>query len=239
MCRVYIFEVKPKRAERQRARELRAEGRSLKEIAASVGASLGSVSLWVRDVPLTAEQQRALAARDPTVSAVARARGQHIRSAQARAKRLAAQEDGRVIARSAPPEFAAACVLFWAEGSRCRNVVHMTNSDPALMAFFLRVVRGYFEISHDMVAASCNLFVDHVERQREIERFWLAVLCLPESCLRKSIVNVYSKHSKKLRKNKLPYGTCRLSIYSTYITQALYGAIQEIGGFEREEWLTL
>ena len=47
----------------------------------------------------------------------------------------------------------------------------------------------------------------------------------------------YSKYSQKKRRNKLPYGTCRLCVYSTEITQRLYGAIQEYGGFEREEWL--
>jgi hypothetical protein len=42
----------------------------------------------------------------------------------------------------------------------------------------------------------CNLFADHLERQREIEDFWLAVLGLPRSSLRKSIVNAYSKYSQ-------------------------------------------
>jgi hypothetical protein len=50
-------------------------------------------------------------------------------------------------------------------------------------------------------------------------------------------VNVYSKYSKKKRLNKLPYGTCRVAVSRTRIVQSLYGAIQEIGGFDRPEWL--
>jgi hypothetical protein len=50
-------------------------------------------------------------------------------------------------------------------------------------------------------------------------------------------VNVYSKYSQKKRQNKLPYGTCRVSVYRTRIVQAIYGAIQEYGGFDRPEWL--
>jgi hypothetical protein len=50
-------------------------------------------------------------------------------------------------------------------------------------------------------------------------------------------VNVYSKHSKKKRQNKLPYGTVRLVVHSTAMVQSIYGAIQEYGGFERPEWL--
>jgi hypothetical protein len=47
---------------------------------------------------------------------------------------------------------------------------------------------------------------------QEIEDFWLETTGLPRSRLAKSIVNVYSKHSKKKRRNKLPYGTCRLVV---------------------------
>jgi hypothetical protein len=50
-------------------------------------------------------------------------------------------------------------------------------------------------------------------------------------------VNVYSKHSQKKRRNKLPYGTVRVCVHSTAIVQSIYGAIQEYGGFERPEWL--
>jgi hypothetical protein len=84
---------------------------------------------------------------------------------------------------------------------------------------------------------ACNLFADHVERQRETKHFWLERLGLPESSLRKSQVNVYSKYSQKKRTNKLPYGTCKLVVCDTRIVQTIYGSIQEYGGFERPEWL--
>jgi hypothetical protein len=63
------------------------------------------------------------------------------------------------------------------------------------------------------------------------------MLGLPHSCLRKSTVNVYSKHSQKKRRNKLPYGTVRVCVHSTEIVHSIYGAIQEYGGFDRPEWL--
>ena len=74
-------------------------------------------------------------------------------------------------------------------------------------------------------------------RQREIEDHWLAQLDLPRSSLRKSTVNVYSKHSKRTPIGKLPFGTSALVVRSTRIVQTIYGSIQEYGGFERPEWL--
>jgi transposase-like protein len=42
---------------------------------------------------------------------------------------------------------------------------------------------------------------------------------------------------QKKRKNKLPYGTCRISVHSTEIVQTIYGSIQEFVGFDRADWL--
>lgn len=47
-----MFVAQRKDVERARARELRAEGLSLREIGRRLGVSYSSVSLWVRDVPL-------------------------------------------------------------------------------------------------------------------------------------------------------------------------------------------
>jgi hypothetical protein len=98
-------------------------------------------------------------------------------------------------------------------------------------------LRACYAVPDAKVRVTCNLFADHAERQREIEDFWLSELRLPQACLRKSTVNRYSKHSKKKRRNKLPYGTCRLNVYDTRLVHEIRGVIQESGGFEREEWL--
>jgi hypothetical protein len=42
---------------------------------------------------------------------------------------------------------------------------------------------------------------------------------------------------QKKRLNRLPYGTCKLIVSSTEIAQEIYGAIQELAGFNRPEWL--
>jgi hypothetical protein len=128
-------------------------------------------------------------------------------------------------------------MLFWAEGDKCRNAVRFSNSDPEVLRLFLRFLRVYFGVADETVAISCFLFADHLAHQHEVEQFWLQSLELPASSLRKSIVNVYSKHSQKKRRNKLPYGTCKLVVCRTRIAMSLYGAIQEYGSFDRAAWL--
>ncbi len=73
----------------------------------------------------------------------------------------------------------AGCMLYWAEGSRDRNQIRFTNSDPEMVRFFVTFLRRYFILRDEDIRVTCNLFPDHVERQREIEQFWLDVVGVP------------------------------------------------------------
>ena len=222
--------------ERDEARTLRREqGQSIKEIARAVGVSTSSVSHWVRDIELTDAQIEALRARNPILNG--QMAGARSRSAQARAAREAAQAEGKAAALRGDPQHVAGCMLFWAEGSRHRNVVHFTNSDPQMVAFFAGFIRRFFAPPQERMRVWCNLHADHEQRQAEVEDFWLRTAGLPRSCLIKSTVNVRSKATRRKRTNVLPYGTCRFTVHSTAIVQHIYGAIQEYGGFDRPAWL--
>jgi hypothetical protein len=227
-----------KTQEREQARSMRREeGRSIKEIARLLRVSTSSVSHWVRDIELSDAQHAALQARN----------GLHERqclahaamAAKARARRSAAQQEGRRRARILNHRYIGGCMLYWAEGSRNRNKIVFTNSDPAMARFFVEFIREFFDINSERLRVTCNLFADHRARQREIEDFWLSTVGLPRSCLCKSTVNRYSRYSQKKRKNKLPYGTCRIVVHSTEIAQTIYGSIQELAGFDRPEWLDM
>lgn len=222
-----------KPAERDEARRLRLEGASITEIENALGVARSSVSRWVRDVELGPEQRARLVERVRLGPIVAAER----KAAAARAVRGEHQEAGRLLARARRADYAAGCMLYWAEGSKHRNSVTLTNSDPELVAYFLAFLRRHFEVENSKVSLRCNLFTDHAARQREIEDFWLAKLSLGRSSLRHTTVNRYSKYSQKKRTNKLPYGTVQLTVCSTRIVQTIFGSIQELGGFDRPEWL--
>jgi transcriptional regulator with XRE-family HTH domain len=226
-----------KTKERELARELRrTRGLPIKQIARVVGVAPSSVSVWVRDVPLTAEQLDALRQMNPAYNR--QLRGANRNAERGRERRRAYQEAGRFTARRGEPLHVAGAMLYWAEGDkRDKNCARISNSDPEVLRLFVRFLRTYFDGCDEKLRVICHLFADHAERQLEIEQYWLDVVELPRSALRKSFVNVYSKYSQKKRKNKLPYGTCHLCVHSTEILQSIYGSIQEYGGFERPEWL--
>ena len=225
-----------KTVERDLARELRRiEGLPINEIALRLSVSKSSVSHWVRDVELTTEQTKKLRQMNPAYNR--QLNGSRNNAARHRANRIAAQQTGRALAQQGDPIHMAGCMLYWAEGARDRNQIRFTNSDPDMVRFFATFLRTYFSLRDEDIRVTCNLFPDHVERQREIERFWLEIVGVPDASLLKSTVNTYSKYSKKKRQNKLPYGTCRLTVSRTRIVQSIYGSIQEYAGFERPAWL--
>jgi hypothetical protein len=224
-----------KTAEREMARELRADGRAVTEIAGTLRVSKSSVSLWVRDIPLSDAQRDALMRR--SIRYEGQWKGAATNIARGRARRLTYQEAGRKRVVAASPDYIGGCMLFWAEGDKARNHVGVANSDPELLACFVEFLRNHFNVENEKMRIACNLFADHVERIVEVEDFWLKTLGLTRANLRKSMVNKYSKHSQKKRKNRLPYGTCKLVVHSTEIVQTIYGSIQEYAGFTRDEWL--
>jgi transcriptional regulator with XRE-family HTH domain len=131
--------------ERLVARALRREeGLSVPEIAAAVGVARSTASLWLRDVPLTAEQRAALLARNPAYNAALN--GSRANAVLARARRCRWQEDGRRRARLRDPSYLVGCALYWAEGDKNRNQVRLANSDPELIRLFVRFLREQFGV---------------------------------------------------------------------------------------------
>ncbi len=206
-------------------------------IAAQLGVSKSSVSHWVRAIELTTEQQAALLATNPARNG--QLLGMRVRRERWRARRIAAQEHGRALARQADPVHRGGCMLYWAEGSKGRNVVQLANADADLLGTLPEFLRTCYGVPNEAVTLSVNCFLGNGLELDEIQEWWLARLALAPSRLRQAVVNRPSSASKRLKGNTLPYGTARIAVHSTFIVQSIYGAIQEYAGIDRPEWLDL
>jgi hypothetical protein len=212
-----------------------AKGMSMRCIASTLGVAVSSVSRWTRDIELTELQTDALRAGNPIYDA--QVRGQEGRSRSARLIREAAQRAGRERAAQWDALHIQGCMLYWAEGSKGRNVAALTNSDPEMLDLFVRFLRESYDVPDSKLALSVNCHLGNGLDVHEIEDWWLQRLSLPSACLRASIVNRASAASRGRRGHVLPLGTARVSAYSVLVVQSIYGAIQEYGGFDRPGWL--
>jgi transcriptional regulator with XRE-family HTH domain len=220
--------------ERIEARRLRQDGMAMKEIARRLGVSVSSVSLWTRDIELTAEQIAELAAHNHRLRS--QRRGHVARAQNALVRRLISQLQGRAMARRGDLLHQAGCMLHWAEGSKTRNRVVLVNSDPHMLRFFKRFLQECYGVADERFLFSVNCYLNNGLSVDDIEAHWLEQLALPRACLRKATINNPSRASKQQKRN-LPYGTGRLAVHSTVIVQSIFGAIQEYAGFAEPAWI--
>ena len=231
--------MKSKTEEKRKARELRAQGFSIADIAKILNVSKGSVSPWVKDICLSSEQKKLLDEKNPIYGKKYNSEIYKDRIAKRiekyRNKRQEYQNNGAK--RIGDHNFIAGCLLYWAEGSKDKNSIRMTNSDVDMLRFFVKFLKESCLIPLEKIKISCNFYTNNGLTKEEIEAYWLKKLELPLSSLKKSQINQLPTSSSGNKKGKLPYGVVRLSVCSTELVQQIYGAIQAYADFENTEWL--
>src|SRR5579862_6971876 len=128
MCSIRspVMGYRGKVAEQAKARELRASGMTLLDIANELGVAKSSVSLWVRDVEFTPGPRRRGRKRGPNVLE---------RRKQAEIDELL-EEGRRRIGELSEREFlVAGAALYAGEGGKTDGAVQFANTDARMMAF--------------------------------------------------------------------------------------------------------
>ena len=122
---------------RARARDLRAAGETLADIAAEIGVWKGSVSLWVRDVEFEPRPRRRARRRGP--NALQRRKAAEI-------ERLLEEGRERIGALSEREFLVAGAALYAGEGSKTDGCISFANSDPRMIHFFCCWLRHFFAV---------------------------------------------------------------------------------------------
>jgi hypothetical protein len=220
------------------ARRLRRQGLPYKRIAANLHVSVSSVYAWTKDIELTSAQKEhnLRGPRGPQSRELVQRRSAAW-VAKCRDRRARARQDGRDAARRRDPVHHAGCMLYWAEGTKSRGTLKFSNSDPHMCLLFRRFRTEALAIELDEIVMTVNVYTNNGLTIDAIERYWLDLLGLPDTAVRKHTVNHMPTSSSGRAKNKLPYGVCTLRVESTGLLQHVYGAIQEYAGFDEPAWL--
>ena len=189
-----------KDALRGRARDLRAQGLDYRRIAAELGVSKSSVSLWVRDMPrperLGYEECRARSA-----EGVRRywAAERPLREAERAAARAAAATE--IGALSDREVLIAGAIAYWCEGTKDKphrraDRVDFINSDPALIRFFLRFLALAGVAQEELIF---RIYVHEDADVAAAHRFWLDVTRAHPEQFRRPVLKRHNPRT--LRKN--------------------------------------
>ena len=156
--------------QQEQARVLRAQNMTLAAIAAELGVSKSSVSLWVRDVAFTPSKRRYGAKRN--THPASRAKQQQIDDLN----RAAVERIGTL----AEDAFLAAGVALYAgEGSKREGSVVFANTDARMIAFFCAWLRRFFDLDESRMRG--RIYLHEGLDLDAAERHWSYVSGIPQN----------------------------------------------------------
>ena len=134
--------------EQAQARELRAQGWTMPDIAEKLGVSRGSVSLWTRDVPFEPRPRRRGRRREP--NKLQRAKAEQIENLMAEGRQRVGQLSERDL-------LIAGTALYAGEGGKTDGAVSFPNSDPRMIRLFCEWLRHFFEVDETRLRVRLHL----------------------------------------------------------------------------------
>ena len=200
---------------------------SFADLARELGVSPSTARRWTADIRLTDLQ---LIAQRSAVAETAR-QASATMAARARANRFRWRAEGAAHARRGSSLHLAGCLLYWAEGTKARTNLEITNSDPHLLRLFAEFLRCEMNVGSSRMTFRLHIYEGNGLTVEAIEEFWLNHLSLPRSSLRRHTFNRRPAPQSGRTRNKLPYGVGTLRVTrSTPLVQHIYGAIETYGG---------
>ena len=195
--------------------KLRLKGKSYREIAKAVGVSKNSVSRWCKNLKLPLSARKILEKKNDYPKELFRKYNQ--------LKHKKVQIENREIVRKFSKEIRVlskyelkliGAALYWAEGyknqKREAKCVQLSNSDPYLVALFLRFLREIIGISEEKLKVSIRVHPNINEKSAI--NFWNEITNIPKERFR--ITTQISRASKRKRPyNSLPHGTLDLRVH--------------------------
>lgn len=197
-----------------KARELRKGGKSLKEIAQSLGVSKSSVSLWCRDIILTEEQMSFLKPGSPKGGMKGRMMAAHgnrrkKKEAIAKAKEWAHVQVSNFNKRDL---LTTGIALYWGEGGKAESTgtFNFSNSDPRMITLMYQWLHEFFGVTLEDLHLRVSINDMHEPRIGKVIDFWSELLQIERTRFKTSFI--HTKQKKVYENYDIYYGVLSLRI---------------------------
>lgn len=200
------------RKDKEKAFELRRNGKSYKEISRKLGIPTATLCCWFKNLDWSRELRNKLAA-DVSFSSPQKLK----MMVQATKKKWASiHEQYRTEAelefeqKKTNPLFVAGVMLYWGEGGKTLkyNKVSLSNSDPGMLKIFYKFLHKTLEIPRENIFAWLLLYPDLNDEIQK--RFWSKIIGIPLQQFKKSIT-IVGRHPTK----RLSNGVCYITVQSS------------------------
>lgn len=210
--------------DREKALALRKKEMSYSQIKKILGVSKSTLSLWLRDHPLSKERIREL--RDCNERRIERFRETMRQKRQRRLDKTYKVQKKLLLPLNNREFFIAGLLLYWGEGGKTqKDVLTISNSDPAIIKFFIRWLNRNLRVPKNKMRAYLHLYND-MDINKEID-FWSKRIKIPLSQFSKPYIKKTS--SKRINhKGGFGHGTCNLRINSVPLAEKVFMTIKVI-----------
>jgi hypothetical protein len=207
----------------------RLQGASYREILQDLDVSIASLSLWLRDVPLT-DAYRAESKRRTAAAAQKRSISMKRRS-RVRDEWIVQQARGEITGLDANQLFVAGVIAYWAEGTKNKpwrrgERVAFVNSDSALVTLFLRWLQD-LGIGRDRL-----IFRVHIHESADVltaVRYWAGVVGVAPEAFMRATLKRHNPRSARKNMGSDYHGCLRIDVRrSTELARRIEGWFQGI-----------
>ena len=198
----------------EKARLMRAESRTLQDIATILGVSKSSVSLWVRDVPFEPGPRQASATRRP--------HPQHL-AKLAEIERCDAEGVQRIGTLSEAVFLAAGAALYAGEGAKRDGHVLFANTDATMVTFFCSWLRRFFMVDEQRLRVRVYLH-DGLDLDLA-EAFWARATGVPRRQFR---APYRAKADPTIRRSKHEHGCAYVGYSCSRTHREIMGLIRAL-----------
>lgn len=211
--------------EKETARTLRKQGKSINQIVEETSFSKASVSTWVRDIILTKEQRKKISKRGRSVESIERRRASRLFNENLKRQIVidSAKKDYNSI--SLEELKLIGIILYLGEGAKTkRGIVAVANSDPSVIKIMIRFFLEVCNVPKNKLYGHIHTF-SH-SNVLKTEKYWSRLTGIPRSQFYKTYIK---PSSATLQKRKtLPFGTFDLSVNNTKLFLTIMGWIERI-----------
>jgi hypothetical protein len=195
--------------EKEKAIKLRRDGLCYKDILKEVPVAKSSLSLWLKDLPLTKNEKYALKKRKNKNISRGRIKAAGVLSERRLDREALWLQEARQLftENSDNPLFHTGIALYWAEGSKRSNQWSFINSDEEMNSVMLQWVEQFLEVRRREIRF--RLYIHKLYAHEDCEQWWQRKLgILPQQFSR----TIYKPSGRGIKKRPLYKGCLRFEL---------------------------
>jgi len=209
---------------REQAIALRKKQISYSEIKNLLNVSKSTLSLWLRNYPLSRERINEL--RGNSEKRIERYRETRRKTKETRLNKYYSEQKKCVFPLNKRDIFIAGLFLYWGEGSKAKATdLSVSNTHPSVINFFIEWLEVVFKIPRNELKFRMH-FYKNMDIKKETA-FWAKILNVSI----KQFAKPYIKKTSSLRineKGSFGHGTCNAGIYNARLHEQVLMAIKVV-----------